>query len=413
MMSFLRRLETLLVNATDQGILSVEAKQNLVAFAREGEKKKGILHLTSVFGWLGGFAAIAGIILLVASNWDSIGGWVKIGGFLILLGGTHVTALWIHKTEKPYPKTAEALHFIGAGLVIAGVGLISQIYNIDSKPPNGVLLWFIAIAPFVWLLRSGPMAVMTLFAFVLWVHMEGGFAGSPLQLPESFTFHLILEIGFGIALLGFAEFLKTWGETVSRVFQWAGGLFLLYGIYVLGFFRHFSEMSLSGHLILPIVSLLPGFLGAVMGWRHFSLGSPRLRNYLGILFGLIIGIAVMALALDRGFLPRGPVVEFFQFGWTQKYDLSAWLLSVAAWILWFFLALWCISYGTHSGKRFFLNLGVIAFGLGIITRFFDLIGTMTQTGTLFLLGGVVLLGTGWAMEKWRRNIIVRMGGIGH
>jgi hypothetical protein len=55
-----------------------------------------------------------------------------------------------------------------------------------------------------------------------------------------------------------------------------------------------------------------------------------------------------------------------------------------------------------------VNLGVLAVGAGIITRFFDLVGSLAETGTLFLVGGLVLLGTGFGMEKWRRRIVKQM-----
>ena len=57
-----------------------------------------------------------------------------------------------------------------------------------------------------------------------------------------------------------------------------------------------------------------------------------------------------------------------------------------------------------------MNTGVLAFGLGIVTRFLDLIGGLADTGTLFVLGGIVLLGTAWAMERWRRAVVARIEG---
>ena len=46
----------------------------------------------------------------------------------------------------------------------------------------------------------------------------------------------------------------------------------------------------------------------------------------------------------------------------------------------------------------------------MVTRFFDLAGTLASTGWIFIVGGAVLLGTGWAMERWRRHLIRLMEG---
>jgi hypothetical protein len=64
-----------------------------------------------------------------------------------------------------------------------------------------------------------------------------------------------------------------------------------------------------------------------------------------------------------------------------------------------------------SRQKNFVNLGVMAFGLGIITRFIDLIGGLAETGTAFVLGGIVLLGTAWGMERWRQKLVTRMNAV--
>jgi len=112
-----------------------------------------------------------------------------------------------------------------------------------------------------------------------------------------------------------------------------------------------------------------------------------------------------------GVIPRGPMVSVFEFGTTGRFHVGTVIISAAAWVVWFLLALWLVVYGALSRQRGFVNTGVLAFGLGIVTRFIDLIGGLADTGTLFVLGGVVLLGTAWAMERWRRSVVARIEAV--
>ena len=43
-----------------------------------------------------------------------------------------------------------------------------------------------------------------------------------------------------------------------------------------------------------------------------------------------------------------------------------------------------------------------------LTRFFDLMGGLNETGVVFFVGGLVLLVTCFIIEKWRRTIVRKM-----
>src|SRR5919106_1776410 len=109
MASFAQQLEQLLIAAKAQGLVDSGVAERLTALAAERERERGWLSLGGALGRLGAAATILGIILLIAANWDEIGDWVKIVGFLLLLAGAHGAGLWIQWTKRPYPRFAEAL----------------------------------------------------------------------------------------------------------------------------------------------------------------------------------------------------------------------------------------------------------------------------------------------------------------
>ena len=413
MASFLSKLKQLTQAATERGVVDAATAGALVALAEEREGESGVRSLSSLLGALGGGVVVLGVILLVAANWQATGDGVKIAGFLLLLGGTHGGGFWITATNRPYGRTADTLHFVGAGLFIAGVGLISQIYQLDARPPNGILIWLVAVVPLAYLLRSAPITGMAVFVLVLWAHMEGSFSGSPVEIP-TFGGHLMLEVGFGTALLGASSVVRAVEPGIARIMRAAGVVLLGYGIYTFGFFRYFShsvtEAEASvGAWILPSAALLLGGLGLWVARKSLAEEAPWLRDRLNSLLIILLAVAATAVAVDLGLVPHGPDLWFFSFGGDRTFSLAELLVTIAAWVMWFLLALWCVAFGSRSGRKDYLDVGVAAVGFGVVTRFFDLIGGQTGTGMLFVVGGLVLISTAWAMEKWRRQTLARMG----
>ncbi|MCX7011962.1 MAG: DUF2157 domain-containing protein [Candidatus Sumerlaeota bacterium] len=413
MTSFIKNLERLLSEARGKLLIDEPTSAALLQMAETHERGRGVLSVAGVLGGLGGFVALLGVGLLIASNWDEIGGGAKIGGLLLLLLGTHGLGFWIRETGRPYPRTSEALHFLGAGLFLAGIVLIAQIYHLNAHGPNAILLWLAAIVPLAVLLRSPSIVWMSIAALLWWAHWEGASDDSPLRMPDYvFTPHLMIEIGLGAALVGFSGMARAAEPRIAHVFRVAGALLLFLSLYLLGFYRHFSPSFFhggkEGSVILPAGALLAGAGGMLLGFRRLAIASPWLRNRLLVFLGCLLALGAAALAADAGAIPRGPSLAFVDFGREGAFDTVEWVVSAAAWILWFLLAFWCVAFGTRARRKDYVNLGVLAVGLGAVTRFFDLIGSLATTGFFFLAGGIILLATGWAMERWRRNLVARM-----
>jgi uncharacterized membrane protein len=414
MASFEKHLEKLLLAAQAQGLLDAATASRVAALAAERERDRGWLSLGGSLGLLGAAVMILGVILLVAANWRDIADWTKIAGLLLLLGGAHGAGLWIQWTGRPYPRFAEALHFIGAGLFLAGLALVGQIYHLPGNLRATMLIWLAAIAPLAVLLRSPAIAGLVILAAWLWLHFEAADSASALHVT-GFAAYLMLSVGMGLALIGLQTALGRDVRRIQLVMRGAGQLMLFYGVYMLGFFRRFRIGSASAdslaEIALPAGALMLGVAGIVVGWSRLAPEAAWLRPRLRLLLIVLVATCAAALLVDAGVLPRGARVSVFEFGSTTQFDVATVIVSAAAWVVWFLFALWLVAYGALSHQKNFVNLGVLAFGLGIITRFIDLIGGLAETGTAFVLGGIVLLGTAWAMERWRKTLVHRMKAV--
>lgn len=413
MATFLKKLDRLLGDAEQRGLVDSQSSEALRQLAREGEHRGGLISLSAALGWLGAAALGLGVILVISANWAQIPNPAKIGGFLALFAAVHGAGLGLRWQALPYRRTAEALHTLGGILFIAGVGLISQIYHIDGNPPQAVLLWLLAIAPLAVLLASPGVTLLSLFALVLWFHLQGSISDSIFRVIRSFPMHLLFELGLGMGAFGLSFRVRKSEPVVGATLAACGIAMLTGALYLFGFYRHFDAPRPGdgigpGHIWLPVLALGAGAAGLAAGWSEIATNSPSLRpRLLGMLAAvLVLGVAI--LGLESGAIAQGPSLEFFDFGWTQTFSAAGLIVSIAAWVLWFLIALACVAFGSTQGQPGYLNLGVAAVGLGVITRFFDLIGGLARTGVLFLVGGAVLLATAYATERWRKNLMERM-----
>ena len=401
---FAKQLTEFLDNALRQNVIDHSVRDRLERFAGEQNRSRGVLNLATVLGGLGGVIFALGVVLLISANWQDIHDNVKLLGFFLLFAGTHTAGIYLRQRTSSvwFP---EALNLIGAILFIAGVGLISQIYHVELTPV-AVLTWLLAIAPLAWCFRSASISLVAVFAFALWLHLEQSHR-APRAASLSYTAALMIEVGLGTGLIGFAALLRECEPRIARTFRGCGLMLLFYSGYMMGFYRHFfHEISENSIALIPSWAALGfGAVGLACGYRAMLPDHAVLKNRLTVFLGLLQVTVVAMLLVEAGILPKGPDLQFFNFGWYRTFHAMEWLLSIAAWVLWFALALWCVFFAARTGRQNYLNAGVVAVGLGVVTRFFDLMGELFETGLAFVIGGGVLLITCFVAERWRRNVV--------
>lgn len=99
------------------------------------------------------------------------------------------------------------------------------------------------------------------------------------------------------------------------------------------------------------------------------------------------------------------ILNTFIAAYVWGFETRHWL---ALWLLVFLAALGLIYRGYARQKAHQVNMGFVMVALIILSVFFRLIGTMAQTGVIFITGGAAILGTVWALNRLRRNVLQRM-----
>lgn len=422
MASFSKQLGEFLETARGLSLVDADTSEALLELARQNEAPRGIGRLATSVGVLGGLGLTLGIILVLAANWWEIPEWFKLSGLFLLFLASHVGGLYLRQPKCDRPATAETLSFIGGGLFLAGLALVTQIFHINEDPTRGVLAWFLATIPLALLLRSAPLTGMAMIAALVWGHMVY-YRQEAIYEIESRT-AVSFELMVCLALAGLAPLLGRLKRSMGLPLDVTAGIGVAVIVYGMGFFRYVGgeftryrryasydepESTVFGgrHLLILLVVSLAAALAASFLRREM----PRNRRL--ALFALLAATAAamgFATALMLGVIAPGESVDHSAFGRTY---FAAWttrvlLATVFAWILWFAWCLWLIFEGSTGGNGAVMALGVYGVALGVITRFIDLVGTLMETGVAFIIGGIILIATGIGAEKWRRILKRKM-----
>jgi uncharacterized membrane protein len=399
--SFNKKLYKFLESATEHEVISEDAAESLVKFSKSDEyENKGWFSLSSALGGLGAFILCFGVSLIIAKNWNSFADLTKITGFLVLLGTVHAGGLML--SDKGYGKTAQALHFMGAGLIIAGIGLMGQMFQLYSNQGKSFLSWFVMIFPLAFLLRNGLILCLSLFAFILWGNtyiIDTISTHNDAKAMHLLTFNSAVCMA---AVMG-GLLLKYFRSDMWSYIQTPAMIALVFGLYAFGFSHN------AGYIRLPeevnIISYtIALFAVAACVYLYFNSKKNFDRYFLlAVGFNLIILLLLCsAFMFDLG---REDHFKHFSFGWTRKIYYLPLIVSVLSWIGYFALAFWGVIYGSLNHHRWMLNCNIILIGVGVFTRFIDLVGNMLDTGIMFIVCGILLFAIGFALEKWRRKLI--------
>jgi uncharacterized membrane protein len=344
-----------------------------------------------LFSLIGGALIAAGIALVVAHNWDAIHRWVKLGGLVALMGAAHLGGLALR--ERGYPRVGDGLLVIGGGLLLVGIALVGQIYNLSGRPSDPILLWWALLLPAAYALPSLPLGSLAYLGLAVWYLMAILDPATPLGagLGGNDVFKLLAISAFGMPVFS---------------------LGVLHGD---GEYRQLRQLLEQ----IGLFTLLAGLLPFGVAWRtgHHIQGSGEMSLSLWGLMALgLLAIAIAAYRLPQdsraawlGFL----AVLLVTFLYLVAVQVAIWLraprevfrtLTYLDWLLLFGVCLAFILCGARWDRTSWINWGVVFLGLHAVGRYVDLVGTMLQTSALFISAGAFVLLLGWGLERIRRRM---------
>jgi uncharacterized membrane protein len=421
------------------GLISEEQRSAILGLYPASEAS-GRDRTVLIFSILGAVLVGAGVLLFFAANWQAIPALVKVGMILAAVVGAYGSGYYLQYVRGDFPRLGHGLIFLGTLFYGAGIFLVAQIFHLDSHWPNGFLLWAIGVLPIAAAAESRPALYLATVLLGIWTASE----------QAAFQSYNYL---FPVLLLGVALPLARRLRADLAEAGVLAELFLWFGVNAMnGLTRGMSVdeahggMILFGSMILYSVALLVlglaragdepaymgvGSLGVLVGsyaltfewyfpWQTFQ---QTLVQALARSPFAIAGIGVMLAGVLAGawlywrrgepervwLLPAAlvPVAAAFSLFW-----LEAVPRMITFNLLLFAATVGLVVYGVQRRSSLLVNLGLTAFLIHVLTRYFDLFFSAMNKSLFFIVGGVLLLGGGWLLERNRRRWMREIGGGG-
>ncbi len=421
------RLRSESVRWVRQGLISTEQQEAILGLYPTGEGT-GRDRAVMILSILGSLLVGAGVILYFAANWPHIPAAVRVLLILVATLSSYWAGYYFQYRRADMPRLGQALIFLGGLFYGAGIWLLAQTFHLGRDFPLGFLAWGAGILPLAWSTTSRPLLYLATAVLIAWTGATQAelsqynwlfpavmlLAVLPLarrsqtRLAESavlgsiflwymlnvvrleLTYHgaaptllvgrLVLLYGATIFLAGLARL----GD--AKTYLGSGGLLGLLGLYLLTFETYSSHgapalFELGPYTLGGVTVMLIG--AGLAGWYHWRRGETLLL--LPAAFVPVMAVLLPDMLMEA---PRMVVFNLLLFGG------SVGLVIV----------------GIQKRLELLINLGVVAFLIHLITRYFDLFFTAMNKSLFFVLGGILLLAGGWFLERNRRRWVGDWGG---
>jgi uncharacterized membrane protein len=386
----------------------------------------------------------AGIVLLIAHNWDDLSRPARTGiAFIPLVIALGLIGFVLARRNESRP-WREAVAIFDFAAVATSISLISQTYQIQGTFADFMRVWLLLCLPAFYLLRANIGAGVYILGTMVWLFARefGAFIRTP--NPMFFWFMFLLAIPYflfrffenrasretaGLAIvmtialvfgMGFtADFAKSDLGPVA----FAGLMTLIY-LCGMKFFPRTGErlhtVALLGGIGIGVTAIVLGFESSWHMTREFFFGPRTVSGNISLALQFVFPIAAISIAF-AGFLRRNfpfsmaaavfPIVTAIIWGVANlgsdghsesQYRTSATFAASAlmnAYALW--LGIDILIRGIRSNSIARANFGLILIAVLAMSRFFDSELSFITRGLGFILVGAGFLVANLVLFKKR------------
>ncbi len=228
----------------------------------------------------------AGIILLIAHNWDDLSRATRtIIAFLpLLIAQASVVFVLMRRNESPPWREAVAVFDVAA--VATAISLISQTYQIQGSFADFMRVWLLLSIPIVYLLRTTVGAVVYIIGTIVWL-----FAREVLfvRSPNPMLFWALLLLVIPYFLIRFRN------DRDSRETATLAIMLVIAATFGLGLTADFVKADLGGIAFAGLFATI-----YLCGIKFFPRPGERL-HVIALLGGIGIGVTAIVLSFAATF----------------------------------------------------------------------------------------------------------------
>ena len=361
-------------------LITAEQAREILAF--EQKRSRSANWIVLALGAVGALGVVTGIISLIAANWDEIPAPIKLAAALAMLAGTLAAA---HQLSRVGRTLASDLFLAAhAGLVLAMIGLVGQVYHLSGAPWRALALAAAMALPAAAIAEHSVLSDVAIGYTVSALALFLGESRAARPSLEGFGWAL-LAAAVGGALLLLAEALRHLHPPAVRALRrWGGGL--LFAVAVAAAFSW--SVGWSGRTRPPMIVLSAA---VALAWiaRLAWIRKGALAVAAVALTGLVIGAAwVGGRSAGLTWHATDPGIRFLGF---VLFCAAGGAFAVGA---------------ARAGSRRLTNLFTLAIAARIVVLFLEVLKTLALTGFGLLLTGIVFCGVAWAWWRFHRVLPV-------
>jgi uncharacterized membrane protein len=378
----------------DTGIINQDQARTMLSDVSHDSREERSNNFIVTISTIGTILLGLGAVLFVASNWKVISDPIKV---LILVGSTFTAyslGYLFQYHKKNLPKVGAALLFLGALLFGASTFLIAQIYHVNANSHALVLFWLLGILPLVYAFNSVSIAGLSSLLYFIWIGLYF-FRNSAFDPSILISFPVIyLVAGSLLFSIGGLHYFGPYLAPIARIFRLVGLKIAMFSLFLLTF-KFFStppDQSIFGYS-KEVVGLMIQVQSAV------------------VLFSIL---AILALAINIFFNPSNAKTNlpenataigviifsllFFMFPAQSGIYTAFYNLLYAG------LTLIILFIGYQRADIKIVDIGTFSLAAFLLVKYFDFFWSLLDRSLFFLVGGLILVLGGVAMERKRRQI---------
>jgi uncharacterized membrane protein len=367
----------------------IDEGQRSSILAHEEHSSGGARTRWALYGFLILGVSIIGIglISLIAANWQHISGGAKLFFDFTFLAGVAALALFLDRTGRDILYDA-TLSFFGL-LVLASIGLISQIFHTGGALYQAIFFWAAITFPLGLFSKKGFFPYLWVAGFIGALALWSASAASWWQgYDEDETIaSLIMTLPFLCFFLCSAMNRARPLALYARAFaQWTIVCFLAM-VLLTDIYLSTKEVDLSAGLLAPagVFALLS--LGALFSEKQTSLKEK-------------ITVLILMVSAALPYLPLLVSLEITPY--RSGNQLQGALYSITM------LLLLSVLFIIKDRKKLF-NAATMLAGFRFLVVYFQVFGDLAATGLGLIFSGMIIIGVAllWFKQRDRLERIIR------
>lgn len=326
--------------------------------------------------------------MLIAENWEHLSSSTKFLGWALLQSIFMLG--WGYSQKKAAHKMVqiEVFSLLTGGWIMAGIGLMGQIFHLSSRFSDGFWLWVGLLAPLLYFAptRSGQFWMLFASSFAIGGEIVDRFTDGSGMMIGSFAVPICASL---ITVLFSRRDLGPWREVIaigflSVCYFWWSVLGWLTDRY---FMKEITEVITKQPTLL---FLLVPVLGSCLIRPSWILSPTLSRNSLSMI-GILISLPwILAWGSDH-----------------LSENLFRVIITTICWTAQITISFLLIRDGIRENTVGWINFGYGLLFISLTQRYFDLFEKFgfLKSGIGFILSGLFLFGLLWVMNRSRKHLL--------